>query len=382
MADGVVIPREQVVYVVPETTAGVLAAPSAGDALAVVGLGGVPNQAPEYTASEEVAASRSVLAWTRDRMPAGEWTLRTYSRPVAAGTPPAEAALWKALLGSETVNAGSSVVYQPAVAKPTVSLWWRGRDNTVLFARGATVSKMGLEATAKGYPTLEWSGGCMEAGWCGESALSSALSGGETTVSVDDPERFRPGARVKIGTSDNAGAGHEVTAVDTGAGTLTVTPAVSGAQSAGAAVVPVLPTPTYTGAPLEARDGALTLAGSGLKYKSFQLTVEDPTEWINDEVDASSEYPSAFVPGARQVTAEVRQVLRAYDLTRWREAVDGLAQALVWTCGAAGARIQVSLPKAVLSVPNVEEGSPAVEITWTARARAQTGEDEITVTFD
>lgn len=90
--------------------------------------------------------------------------------------------------------------------------------------------------------------------------LNGALAGGETTVPVDDGTKFEVGAKITIGTS----AGHDVTAVATN--DLTVTPAVVGAQSDGADVVPDITHTSFWTSAVDKIEAAEAAAHSGMLF--------------------------------------------------------------------------------------------------------------------
>lgn len=382
----IVIPREQVLYVKAEATAGTLTAPAAGDAVILAG-NAVLNQTTSYTDSEEIANSRSILDQAQDVIPAGTFTFSTYVRPSGTkGTKPAEAELWRALLGVETDGA-DDVTYTCAVAKPTLSLWWKS-GNTVLFARGAYVTGAKLTSSAKGFPMIEWSGVFSRLGWCGANTLSGAVDGTPApaaSIVVHDARNFAVGALVKVGTDDNGGAGYAISTVTVGTNTLGLTPSIDTDQLDDAAVIPFLPAATYaTSDAQEARTGALTIASAARTYRSFELTIEDPAEYIVDEV-TTTDYPADAVPGLRRCSGKVDIVLRDTDLYHFEQALADATVALVFSVGGvatSGDNLTINLPQTRIQVPEVGEAGPAMGLSIAFTALATTaGEDELSVVY-
>lgn len=382
----IVIPREQVLFVKAEATKGTLTAPAAGDALILAGSA-VLNQTTSYTDSDEIAASRSILDQAQDVIPAGTFSLTTYVRPSGTkGTKPAEAELWRALLGTETDGA-DDVAYTPAVAKPTLSLWWKS-GNAVLHARGCYVTGVKLTSSAKGFPVLEWSGVFSRLGWCGADALNGAVDGdpsSKSSVVVHDARQFSVGSLIKIGTDSNGGAGYTVSSVTVATNTLGLTPSINTDQLDDAAVIPFLPTPTYAASDAqEARTGALTVASQATAYKSFELSIDDPAEYLVDEV-TTTDYPSEALPGVRKVSGKFEIVLRDDQLHRFQQGLDDATVALAFSVGGApagGKNLTVTLARARVGTPEVSDSGTYLSLAVAFTALASTsGEDEISVVY-
>src|SRR5690606_17596560 len=105
--------------------------------------------------------------------------------------------------------------------------------------------------------------------------------GDETEFDIDDPEAFEVGSVISVGTSNNSGAGHLVTAKS--GSTLTVTPSVSGAQSDGADVAAFAPSETVAGAPIAGILGSFEVDSVEIPITTFDLTIKNNFAPFNDE---------------------------------------------------------------------------------------------------
>lgn len=376
-------------YLVEESTQGVPATPVAGSIIVTRDKIEFPSQATSFTEAKELSGTRSITDVMRNLRDAGSIKIPTYLRPSgAAGTAPNEGALLEALLGKKTTTPATSVVYEPAVAKKSMTLWMELEGGaTVLFATGLAITEAEFAQEGKGgQPTADFSGSFLRLGWCGSEQLDGALLGGETEIVVHDSTLFSVGARIEVGTSNNAGAGHTVTAIDTATHTLTVSPAVSGAQDDDAAVVPALPTPTPVGQVIGLRP-EVKIGGTSKNWKSWKLKVSDPVAVLSDEVTSDptlADFPVGFVAQAgRKVEATVVAYFRSEDLAELAVNDADVAFAVDFeTVAAAGKKVKISCAQCRVSVPELSLGEGAVERTLTIMAKATSaGENEVAFSY-
>lgn len=384
MANDIILSRQHKIFCAAESTPGTLVYPAATDLVIPAGNGTI-SQVPSYTDSEEIKDSRSLMDQFEDARPAGKWQFPMYLRPDSTlGNKPQAAAVFKALFGQEAVNAGTSVVYSLASSLPSLSMWVKYGD-VVLFAAGATVDQMQVGVTRKGAVKLTMSGGFMYMGWCGVSALSAAIDGTGTPVTsipVVKASRFVQGCHISIGNDDNGGAGYEVTDVDTSTNTLTISPGCDTAQSSGAEVKAVLPAGTEVGSPVEMRKCSIQLDGVDKKLMSIDCSVVNNIKYLEEEI-SDQEYPTAYIPDRRAVSGKLGVLFREDDLDYFALGYAGTENALSIIMGdSAGHRATLAMPRTRLTVPDVNPQSPTVQLSMDFTSLGQSGEDEVTLTFD
>lgn len=377
-------------FLVEEATQGTPATPATAGTLVLRDKVEFPSQATSFSEAKELGNTRSITDVMRNLRDAGSIKIPVYLRPSgAAGTAPGEGALLEALLGKKTTVPATSVKYEPAVAKKAMTLWMvLDGGASVLFATGLAITEAELGQEGKGgQPTGDFSGTFLRLGCCGTDALNGALLGGESEIVVDNSALFSVGARIKVGTSENAGAGHTVTAIDYTTHTLTVDPVISGAQSDGAVVAPAIPTATPVGAPIGLRP-EVKLGGVAKNWKSWKVKISDPVSVLADEVTSDpslADYPVGFVAQAgRKVEATVTAYFRSEDLAELKSSDADLAFAVDFsTVAAAGKRLAITCAKGRLNVPELAMGEGAVERTLTYMAFASgTGEDEVALLYN
>ncbi len=380
MANRIARAREQVVFAVAETTRGTLVAPAASDLVVVAGYAKLGQQ-PSYTDSPEIVDSRDIIADFQDRTPAGTWSFPIIIRPSGSlGVEPNGSVLYESLLGTRTVNAGASVVYSPAIEKPSFSLWVK-KSHSVMHASGCTVGKATLRTGAKGGLTLELSGGFMQMGWAGEDTLAADAAQGATDITVGDARKYTVGAMVQLEGDDNGGSGYQVTAVNTTTNVVTLASGLAVGGSAGDAVSGWLPTGSQTSNPLENRKSSAEIAGSSLPIKSMEVTITDDVQYLEDEI-STDDYPTEYVESTRQVGGSLEVYFRQDDLVYFQAGRSGTEQAVALVCGdTAGSRVRVEMPRARLAVPDIQEADPTVALQMPLKALGTDGEDSISFTF-
>ena len=154
-------------------------------------------------------------------------------------------------------------------------------------AIGAIVSQARLplkadnspESVAQCLATLTFA----ELRWTGTDQLASDASSAATALVVVDASKYTVGSYVKFPSDDNGGAGYQVTAVNIGTNTLTITPGLGGAQSTGAQVQPWFPVSYSLGTPVHGRLGLATRAAVNLPMLSAEITLDNMIKLLNEE---------------------------------------------------------------------------------------------------
>ncbi len=373
--------RETEVFVKKETIFGTLALPAATDALRVTAVPTAP-QPESFSESEELVNSRSKPDRARDLTPAANFDLKLYSRPSgAAGTPPQEDVLLECALGQKTINAGVSVVYEPAVILPSFSLCWK-EGHTRFFAAGCKVGKLSFDFAAKGYLNLGFSGMAQKVLFAGTSETVADSTTELIKLASGGALLFLAGAYVQVGSDDNTGAGYLITAVDVDNDTITISPALSSAPAAGVEVKGFLPTPSWSGVKVEARTGQVTLDGAALAIMSASGSLDNGLTQDDGELTSDS-YVSDIDAAMRAASGQLKcRYRREYTsfFSRARRQVQG---AIVMQAGeSAGAQVKWELPQAEMNTPAPSGDSVWRELTVDLVGLPTTGlEDEFKVSY-
>jgi hypothetical protein len=387
MADNsIAVAREQKIFVAIEDTRGTLKFPSATDFVIGAGFGSI-NQTPDFTDSEEVRNSRDILTRFQDRFKPGEWEIPMYARPSGSlGVAPMASNIYEAFFGVKTINGGTSVVYSQAIAKPSVSIWIQ-KDHTVLWARGATVSKLEPELVNTGAFKIMCSGQFMEQGWVGSDKLNGGEPISETNIVVDDAKKYKAGGKVKFkkvstGTYyTNAGSGYLISSVTIATNTLVISPGLEIALDDDDLVEPFLPTGTVVGNPVESRKGKANIDSVDTPVKTLKFEINDPAQYLEDEITLT-EYPDSYVEATREITGEMAIYFRENDMKYFYDGQNNSIIPLEMISGTvAGSIVTFALPQASVEVPSTEEDDPTMSLSMNFTATGSSGEDSCTLTF-
>lgn len=378
--NAIAIAREQEIFIVEESTRGVLAYPSATDLVIACGFGKI-SQKPSNSDSNEIRNSRDILDQFADQTPPGTWSFPTYVKPSGvAGGIPQEATLLKCLCGSETINA-SSVVYQPAMDKTSCSYWLRV-SHTVFWARGATVGKADIKLAKTGGAQWDWSGQFMEMGWAGTCALDGDHAASATTVTVKNEGKYTAGSKIEFesdGTVYSDTDGYLITAVD--GKDLTISPGLETDLDSGTVVRGYLPAGTETGTALAARKGKAMKGGANVPVQSFDLTFDDQPQYLDEEI-TSSGFPEDYAETKRTISGNFAIYFREDDLIYFQDGYNNIKDTFGMIIGdTAGSILTISLPKAQTDVPEVSHSDPTVALNTTIKAFGTVGEDSYTIAY-
>lgn len=379
--NAIALSRETIAFVKQESVWGELAFPAAADAVAPLAVPSA-RQAESFTPSSEITGSRSLISRFRDKTPAGDWSLSLYPRPAgSAGAKPAEAALLLAALGAETVNAGTSVVYAPAIGLPSFSLCFR-EGHTTHFVSGCVVESLAMTIEAKGALRLEAKGKFKSALHAGSEETVAGSTASVLKLAVGGAKLFDAGARVQVGDDDNADQGWLISEVDAQADAITLAAPLAQAPAGGVLVKGYLPAPSLSGAPVEGSSGRLTIDGAEMLITSGTVTVANEIKMVEEEV-SSEAFPSGFTPGARTVSGELKCFFRRKYASLFAQAKSQTPAVMALSAGeGAGQQLTLSLPKAVVDTPEVggEEIQRELTVALTGLG-AGAGENEISLTY-
>ncbi len=376
--------RDIQVWVVPETVIGTLQQPLAEHFVSAFDIT-YPKQVPDYENSKERAATRDVLDRCQGAMPAGEWSFSTKCRPTGLGMVPVEHNLIHGLEGLQTVNSGVSVEYEPAMEKPSYSIWFLV-DHTMIFCSGATVggATLNLEDCSL---VWQWSGGFMRMGIAGTDDLRAIIAPASAIAPVTDKDKFSIGGVVVLTDSagvvvdDNSGVGYTVTGISDTVEELSVTPAFTIGAAADGLVRPLDVGGIVDGNPLETRHSTVTIDSVVKPVIGFSFVFSDNPEYLTREKTASG-YPESYAEVVREITGEVALAFRRDEAGQFKKAIEGESENITLDCGdLPGYMLKIEIPRASIDVPELNEETPIVEMTINYTALAITGEDSNKVTY-
>lgn len=376
--------REFGFFCVAEATKGELTFPASTDAVLAAGFPDM-NQNPSYTDSEENQTdTRGIVEQFQDMTPAGSVPFKMYARPSGTpGTVPMGDAVLLSLFGKKTVNSGVSVVYSPAVEKPSFSTWYR-RGPVVYFARGCVADQGKSSAVNKGAVSLDMNVQFMEMGWCGLDSLAADAAAEATTITVSDATKFKKGGRIYNYTqSDSATNGYEVTDVNYDTNVLTISPGIEavGGWTSDDTIRGYLPSPVKIGKPIESRKTTITIGGVSRKIMSLDTTFADKIQMVDDEITESG-FPEDYGEDTRKVSGTIKGHLRPAVVSNFKQGFDGLEQAVRLVYGnVAGYILQQDMARCRLQVPKLSNNGPFVDYSIDYTALEISGEDSIIWTF-
>lgn len=307
----------------------------------------------------------------------------------SAGTAPDDQELWQSLLGSETVNGGTSVVYAPdsTQAKQLVSVHRAHGVSTncqlLESVVGAAVAKLKLTIQGSDPAKLKWSLIGRRLVTTGPATLNGEMSASTTmVVATNDANGFEVDSVVQVGATTN----NKITA-KTGA-SCTLTSAAT--ASDGATVLPWAPTETTSGQPIAGIDGSITLAtvgGSATVYVlAAEIEIDAGIKPYDDEYGAV--HVTDFGVGWRKVTGTLTFRVRRDQIRRILAAKNDsfTARSLSLVLGGtAGSICTITMARCELSFRGIEfpeNGDEAtVQVPFVALASADNADDEISVAF-
>lgn len=204
--------REKVAFFTSESTPGTFVKPTAGAAMKV--LSSKVSKKIMRLDRDDNRATRGVVSRTTGKAE-GTWSVESYVNPNAPGTAPDIGELLKAALGTETVNAGVSVVYGLTSTQGTQKGASFVHGTSLLWSEAAVFALINtLKITVSGgdRPKISAEGPCASVIQTAYTTLQGAASSA-TTINATDHAALDVGSVVKVGTDDNSSAGYDVTAL-------------------------------------------------------------------------------------------------------------------------------------------------------------------------
>ena len=374
--------RQRRFFVTAETTIGTFVKPAATDAVKALkaNIGFTPSRKDRADSRQ----SRSVLARITGKTSV-PFSIEKYLLPSGtAGTPPDDHLLLYAAIGAYTNTPATSDVYTLTAGQTirTVSLIDEYSSRLMDMGSGAHVESFKITATGGDEPKLSYEGWCMGHAHTGTALTEGSTANGASSVVLESGQgkNFNVGSVIQVGTSDGAGAGHQVTAVSTD--TLTVTPTISGIQADASNVIPFVTSETTAGSPVTGIAGSLTIdGGSALPILGFELSLANGIKVRDDE--AFQEYPTGGIFDYRKVSGQISMRARSDLIIELGRRKSFTARDFVVTLGSgAGTRavIDLNFVQFDFADPDRADGDATI-INLPFTSLGSVGEDELTLSF-
>lgn len=391
MADILTTEQTDIAAVKIESTPNTLEVPSGTDILRLVGdVGG--GQDPVLFESME----RKNIYWISEdlqgRYNAGDFGIPFYMKRtgVVDSAVPAVDALIKVAMSRKTPDPGVKILYELALADPpttdlTFSLFFR--KGLMTFQRsGCIVNEMNWNVQATADEAAQFRGAAVcefkkevRAGYAvlAEDLSTTAVGLNKFNVSIsplDLTRKFDVGAYVTI---PALGTSHKITAIDSGTGDITVTPAFGSDQLAGSVVMGYMPTATDAGSPISGHKGWFVFNSVNMKILSMNIHLINNREINNDEKD-NEDFPTSDMRNNRgDVRLEnVRAIFNPNAAALPSDMAWYLAHNKVYVPVAchvgrdAGYIWDFDFPRVLITKPRIEADGGRNVLTFTGVARA------------
>ena len=366
-------------YFVAESTFGTGVKPAAGDGFVVTDMQITPNY--EFHDVPDRRGTRSRMEQVPGRKGA-TFTMSGTLRPSGvAGTAPDIGLILKHAMG--TVSTPNSTVLYELVEDPSdlSGTLYHQLDDIQEGVVGAIIQTLNFSWNGRDFVTWDASGigvDVLEAG----TTLANGAGSSTATLTVDDADFFAPYGVIKIGSSDNSGAGHQITAVNYSNNQLTLESNASWSDND--PVIPFLPTMSNTGSPIYGTKGKLSLDGdsSEVKHTGGSLSINTGLDLHNDEF-GSETAQAVVLAGERVIDHTIDMLVRdttSYEMSLFRR---DAAQDIVVTLGdGAGAQMVIDMPTSrIRPAPRTGTTGP-ISVSLSGPALGSGGEDELTLLFN
>lgn len=379
-AGDLVFAEELFCYAKAESTFGTGVVPVATDAMRVLSFDA--QHVPTWNPVNDRRGTRSPMEQVEGRSIAN-WSLSAVFRPSGSlGTAPDIGILMEHAMGTETVNASTSVVYTLAKAMTGKYLTVVADfDNFHQFVVGAIVQTMRIRwGGEEQVIVVDFSGQAKAYGETGNTAADGAGSSA-TALVVDDLDFLSQYSIISIDGDDNSGAGHHVTAVNHSTETATIS---SHTWSDNDVVAPFLPAPTTAGSPVAGYKGQISLDGDSTQINHVRGEIVHNTGLSLINKEHGDNEASAVTQRRRSTTFDLEFLVKEGNTNVLSEARRGVAQDLYVTLGdTAASRMKCDLANSYFNDPRVvpaDEGEQSM--TFSGVALGSSGEDELAITLD
>lgn len=330
--------------------------------------------------------TRSMIERIDARQPVIPWSTQVVFRSSGAlGTAPDINDLLKLALGTETINAGASVVYTP-LKDPTAvyGTIYRKGTSMVELVHGAIVQTLRISWSGDDFVTLDFSGVARNFAEAGSTTTSGTnATTASTGITVADADFLTAYGVISVGAFTSSGAGFQIASCNYTTDAIVLDATVT--YNTGQTVAPYLPTATLTGNPLHSAGRAtLSLDGGSTTIGNLSGFVEIKTglDLLNTEAQSSSA-TDVIMSGKREVSFGfdlLTKKAETYLMSLFRRKVNQNIRIVLGDTSTE--KIQIDMPYSQIdpSVRNLPETGPGT-FSVSGMALGSSGEDEYTVTL-
>lgn len=310
------------------------------------------------------------------------WSATVLWRPSESlGVPPDIGVLLNLLLGTETINGGTNVIYsQLADRSVNFATIWLKLNDIIEFVRGAVVQTCTITWRGDDFIVFEFAGVAKEYGKTGPTQADGSGAASSSLI-VDDLDFLSVFSLIEIDGDDNGGAGYEVTAVDHTTETATIDPAATWDDLD--PITAFLPDPTHVGDAIFGNQVSTSLDGGSTTFVAVggQISIATGLDLLNEE-EGSDSPTEVISTGKVEVSGQTEFVVRETDMDFINHTLIQQQKDLRITLGdEAAKRLQVDMDQveydpAQLDIPE----SGLVRVTLPFVALGSSGEDAVTMT--
>ena len=321
----------------------------------------------------------------------GQASFPVYVKPSGAlGTAPEGDAFLEGLFGRKVVTASTKVEYfLSRTIDPILSYSiWLKTGHFVYRLLGSIIDKGNFplkadnsqEALSQAQYTIIFA----EERWTGTDEAATAIGGSAVaSLVVADAKKFTIGSYVEVGAQTNGGAGYQVTAVNIGTNTLTLSPTIANV-TVGDQVKPWIPAlAAEVGVPIHGRLGSATLGGANLPLLSGSISLENNFKMLNEEKNGLNFANRAARRSTRKVNVNASVYFDANQAKRFYDALNQVRGDLVFPWGnVAGSRFKITAKNCEFGSPKISGGEEKI-VGLDGQAFASTAlDDELSAILD
>lgn len=327
--------------------------------------------------------TRSVLERIEGRA-THSWSTEHYLLPSgAAGTAPDVGPMLEALMGTETVNASTSVVYSLSASQTLKTLTLQRHANDVLQENlvGAVVDSCTISGDGSSEPRITFEGRAANYGFAAAATTDGSQSSGASSIDIasGDERNLKHPCVVQVDSDDNSGAGYEVTSSNYSTRAFGISPNLGSTVSG--EVLPFAPTETTAGSPVAGIAGQLLIDSNALPITAYEVTINGNVSAVEDE--AFQQNITDYIPGNWEITGSFTVRCRADVMLDFAKRESFTTRDIELDIGTtAGSIVQIDIDQAEIEFGAIEMPEDA-EGTFTLpfKALGSSGEDDITITF-
>lgn len=272
-----------------------------------------------------------------------------------------------------------SVYYSQKTTSESMSIWIK-TDHFVQGMSGCSTNQVTVGVNNEGGVMLTCAGQGMQMVWAGKDALTSGTSA-TSILPVNDADRFSTGAFIYNVTTDdnNSGSGYEILSVSSGSNTISVNATTT--WTSADVIQGYLPTGTKIGSVIESKDTTVTLDSVSSKFKSGDLSLGCPKQYLEDEIGTT--FPEAYVENVRTIESTLGLYFRKADAKYFAEGYVGNEIPIELTFGDTdGSKMRVYMKRCKVQVPTISFTAPTVDLSIPIKALGTDGEDSCDLCFE